>query len=221
MNTECNYKTKAQRHVDFFLSKVDIPGSLYKFTGAFLKSARKDDNVGIVLREYLTWIKEERNKLYNKPHLEPLARADGLKSPIEEKLIAVSYMTFTIGMQFRGANFDALLHSVKTHPSKFTDALKIIETDFIYELLIEVERRSAIDFTFRDQLEKSSRDVGYFLSRITPLVTKFNQENDSDCKETPDIVFMSGVEILLIVLVLGMLSAGIKNLQDSSSKDDV
>lgn len=202
MTTEQNYKTKAQRHADFFLSQVDIPGSLHKFTESFLKLARTDDNVGTVLREYLKWIKEERTKLYNKLHLE---RADGFKSPVEEKIIAVLYMNLTRSMQSKGTNFDALLHAVKTDPSKSTDALKTLETDFIYELLIEVERRSAIDCSFRDQLEKSSRDVSDFLSRITPLVTEFNQENDSDCEETPDIVFktiLTPVEIYLVIFVL-------------------
>lgn len=205
MTTEHNCKTKSQRHVDFFLSQVDISGSLYKFTKSFLKSARKDDNVGIVLREYLTWTEEERKKLYNKSHLEPLAYAEGLKSLIEEKLIAVLYMNLTRSMQFKGANFDALLYSVKAHPSKFIDALKNLETDFTYELLMEVERRSAIDFFFRDQLEKSSRDVACFLSRITPLVTEFNQKNYSDCKETPDTVlfpFFPFVPAAIVIVVL-------------------
>ena len=220
MTTEHNCKTKAQRHVDFFLSQVDIPGSLYKFTKSFLKSARKDENVGKVLREYLTWIEEERNKLYSKLHLEPLARADGLKSPIEEKLIAMLYMNLTRSMQFKGTNFDALLHSLKAHPSKFIDALKNLETDFTHELLMEVERRSAIDFFFRDQLEKSSRDVGYFLSRIKPLVTDFNQENDCDGNDTPDIVFITGVEIILTVLVISFLTAGFANAGDKIDGDD-
>lgn len=207
MITEHNYKTKAQRHADFFLSQVDIPGSLHKFTESFLKSARKDDKVGKVLQEHLTWIEEERNKLHNKLHLEPLACAGGFKSPIEEKIIAVLYMNLTRKMQSKGTNFDALLHAVKTAPSKITEGLKALETDFIYELLIEVERRSAIDLSLRDQLEKSSSDVGYFLSRITPLVTEFNQENDSDCEKTPDTVFFLD-PVTIGIVVIGSIGLG-------------
>jgi len=218
MTTEHNYKTKAQRHADFFLSQVDILGSLHKFTESFLKSARKDDNVGKVLQEHLTWIEEERNQLYNKLHLEPLARAGGFKNPIEEKIVAVLYMNLTRKMQSKGANFDALLHAVKTDPSKSTDALKTLEKDFIYELLIEVERRSAIDFSFRDQLENSSRDVGDLLNRITPLVTEFNQENDSDCEETPDIVFFAPAAIATVI-VMG-IGLGLIIYDAVATKDD-
>jgi hypothetical protein len=217
MTTRNNYKTKAQRHADFFLSQVDIPGSLHKFTESFLKSARKDDKVGKVLQEQLTWIKEERNKLYKKLQKEPLARLDGLKSPVEEKIIAVLYMNLSRNMQSKGANFDALLHAVKTDSSKIIDGLNTIETDFIFELLMEVERRSAIDLSFRDQLEKSSRDFGDFLSRITPLVTEFN--NDSDCEETPDIVFLLD-PITIGTIVVGSIGLGLIIYDRVATKDD-
>ena len=194
----------------------------FKFIVSFLKSARKDDNIGIVLREYSTWIEKERKKLYNKLHLEePLGRSDKLLSPSEEKLIAIIYMNLTRTMQSNSVNFDALLHAIKKHPSKFTDNLKKIEKDFTYELLIEIERRSAADNIFRDQLDKAAKNVDNILYRITPLVTEFNQENYCDGDDTPDIVFVEpSVVIILTLLVVVPLVLKLADLGESLSKDD-
>lgn len=220
MTKKYNYKTKAQRHVDFFLSKVDTAGSLYKFIESFLKFAKSNDNVRTMLQEYLNWIKEERKKLHNSQHKHH-ERVGGIKKTTEANLIAVLYMAYTKSVQSKGMNFYSLLQKMKKQPLIFSDALKKMEKNLVYELLIEVERRSAIDFDFRNQLKKSGKAVDHFYSRITPLLTDFNQQqNDHDHNDAPDIVYITGLEILGAAIVISFLAAGFANAVDKIDGDD-